>query len=131
VSVHCSSRKPRPCATAVRICAHPTGRFHADLCGEQRAKSSAQKSKFFLADFDPAFVQKILRILKQKREPAYSITARRTISGDILNYRKALCYVIRNRYLTAPDKVPSDSAVWVDETFARLARRTLESFSIA
>jgi hypothetical protein len=46
----------------VRICAHLTDSFPADLSGKQRAKSVPSKSNHFVADVDPALVQEIFQV---------------------------------------------------------------------
>jgi hypothetical protein len=68
----------------VRICAHLTDSFPADLSGKHRTKSIPPKPNRLMADVDAAFVQKILHIAKRKRETTYIITARRMISELVL-----------------------------------------------
>jgi hypothetical protein len=46
----------------VRICAHLTASFPADLRGKHRTKSIAPKPNRLIADVDAAFVQKIFQI---------------------------------------------------------------------
>jgi hypothetical protein len=46
----------------VRICAHLTDSFPADLSGKHRTKSVPSKSNHFVADVDPALVQEIFQV---------------------------------------------------------------------
>jgi hypothetical protein len=52
----------------VRICAHLTDPFPANLSGKHRAKSVPPKPNRLMADVDAAFVQKIFHIPQRERK---------------------------------------------------------------
>jgi hypothetical protein len=79
----------------VRICAHLTDPFSANLSGKHWAKSVPRKPNRLMADVDAAFVQKIYHIAKRKRETTHIITARRMISELVLTHRKGERFVIQ------------------------------------
>ena len=63
---------------------HPGDPLLADLGGEYRAEPVPPETDGFVADVDPAFVQKILDILNERGKRTYIITASRMTSGDAL-----------------------------------------------
>ncbi len=52
----------------LRICAHLTAPFPANISGKYWAKSVPPKSNRLMADVDTAFIQKVLHVPKRKRE---------------------------------------------------------------
>ena len=68
----------------IRVCPQFLNPFSPDPCGEYRAEPVPAETHGFVADVDPALVQKVFDIPKRKRNRIYNITARR-ISGLVLN----------------------------------------------